>query len=86
MWTPHPSAAGNERAQGFVMGLGWFLVERHGQTFAGHNGDIVGFSSAFAHFLDNRMTVVLFCNVGGINSPHEVAFRIAALFDPTLDA
>lgn len=80
MWHPHPSAAGNERQEHFSVGLGWFLVDFKGRTFAGHNGGIVGFSSALLHFIEEALTVVLLCNVDTLNKPHEIAFDVATLY------
>lgn len=78
-WTPHPSHAGNERALGFSVGLGWFLVESPAGTFAGHNGGIEGFASAFMYISKYDVTAIALCSAGHVSEPHRICF--AALHD-----
>jgi D-alanyl-D-alanine carboxypeptidase len=80
MWTPHKSATANEDENGFVLGLGWFLVNHHGRRFAGHNGNIVGFSSSLTHFLDSHLTVITLCNLDTLEMPPEINLGVEAFY------
>lgn len=71
-WTPKPSRAGNERRLDFSVGLGWFIVDHPHGRFAGHNGGVVGFASAFLHLLESRTTLILLCNQDKVAKPHEI--------------
>ncbi len=79
MWTPHPSKAQNEREFHYTMGLGWFLVDLKGRLMIGHNGGIVGFTTSFSHFPDEKLSIILLCNRGQVENPHIIAHRAAAL-------
>ena len=80
MWEGVVSAEKNELANNFQLGLGWFLVDwKDGRTFAGHNGSIVGFASAFAHFLDDRTTVIVLGNSDQLSAPQLLGFEVADL-------
>ncbi len=82
MLTPHPSVQGNEQEFGYWHGLGWFLLKHNGHPFAGHNGGIQGFASSYAHFLQRDLTVILLCNLDNIETPHEIALRVADFYLP----
>ncbi len=78
MWQERVSAEKNELANHYRMGLGWYLVDwKDGRRFAGHNGSIVGFASAFAHFLNDRTTVICLCNSDKVEAPHQLGFKIS---------
>lgn len=83
MWRPHPSAAANEREFHFSLGLGWFLVDWQGRTFAGHNGDIVGFAASLVHFPAERLTGILLCNRDELETPHLLALGALEKFTET---
>lgn len=76
MWTPHPSEQENERKFNFSLGLGWFLVDHPVGKFAGHNGGIQGFATAFVHFLETKTTVIVLCNQDRMAEPHQLGFDI----------
>ncbi|MCA9958192.1 MAG: beta-lactamase family protein [Anaerolineales bacterium] len=80
MWTPQPTEQKNERLLGFSVGLGWFLVDHEDTFFAGHNGGIIGFASAYLRFLREGISAVLFCNRGEVPEPHKLALAAVAVY------
>lgn len=78
MWMPDPSPAGNERAEGFCLGLGWFRLENDGRPFWGHNGGICGFVSALVHLPDTRRTAIVLCNGDWLKEPHRLGLELLA--------
>lgn len=76
MWTPYPSEQENERKFDFSLGLGWFLVDHPNGRFAGHNGGIQGFASAFVHLLDSKTTFIVLCNQDMVAEPHQIGFEL----------
>jgi CubicO group peptidase (beta-lactamase class C family) len=82
-WTPHPSQAGNERDNHFILGLGWFRVDDQGVQLWGHNGGILGFASAFMYLPARDITAVMLCNAGNIPNPHHIALNWIAEFMPS---
>ncbi len=79
MWTPRPSRSGNEMDAGFQVGLGWFVLERSGRRMVAHNGGILGFSSSYLRFVDDRVSVVLLTNAGHLAEPYVLAEQLATL-------
>jgi len=75
-WTPNLSAAENERANHYTVGLGWFMVESPLGTFFGHNGGITGFASAFLYLPPTQTTAVVLCNTNAIENPHQIALDV----------
>ncbi|WP_449003321.1 hypothetical protein [Myxosarcina sp. GI1(2024)] len=49
-----------------------------------HNGSIVGFASNITRFIDDRLTVILFCNLDKIIRPDAIAKEIANYYCPAL--
>ncbi len=81
MWTPHLSEARNELKLHFSVGYSWFFVEPPGKRpFTGHNGGIVGFASAFMHFVRERVTAVALYNVDNIAEPHALTHEVVELY------
>ncbi|GJM41896.1 MAG: serine hydrolase [Ardenticatenaceae bacterium] len=81
MWTPHPSREQNELQFHFTVGYGWFFVAPpEKRPFAGHNGGMVGFASAFMHFVDERVTAVALYNSDTITEPHALAHKAAEIY------
>lgn len=78
MWTAQPSAEGNERDQGFEMGLGWFRLDNEGQPFWGHNGGILGFGSSFVHLPERKLTAIVLTNCDWLENPHQLALELIA--------
>jgi hypothetical protein len=81
MWTPHPSACGHEwKKFGYVAGLGWFIPNYGDRRVVGHNGSILGFASNITRFIDDKLTVILFCNQDKIARPDAIAKEIAGYY------
>jgi D-alanyl-D-alanine carboxypeptidase len=72
--TPTPA----ERANGFTMGLGWYLFGDSRQGVMRHNGSIEGFASEMARYSPSGLTVVVCCNSGSAQGLHLLADEIAA--------
>lgn len=82
MWTHHPPSSKKiwqpERYAGYLRaGLGWFMPDYQNKRVVGHNGSIVGFASNITRFIDDRLTVILFCNLDEIIRPDAIVKEIA---------
>lgn len=85
MWTPHPSAYGNEWEKlSYAAGLGWFVLNYGARRVASHNGSILGFATNITRFIDDKITVILFCNLDRIARPDAIAKEIAGHYCPEL--
>lgn len=81
MWTPHPSARGDEWENlRYAAGLGWFVFNYGDRRVVGHNGSILGFATNITRFIDDNMTVILFCNLDRIARPDAIAKEIAGYY------
>ncbi|MFN6569007.1 serine hydrolase domain-containing protein [Dendronalium sp. ChiSLP03b] len=81
MWTPHPPKRGNDwEKQRYVVGLGWWVLNYSDRRVVGHNGSILGFASNITRFIDDKMTVIVFCNLDKISRPDAIAKQIAGYF------
>lgn len=89
MWTHHPPSSRKiwqpERYAGYLRaGLGWFMPDYQNKRVVAHNGSIVGFASNITRFLDDRLTVILLCNLDKIIRPDAIAKEIANYYCPAL--
>lgn len=85
MWTPHPSARENEWEKlRYAAGLGWFVLNYGDRRVVGHNGSILGFATNITRFIDDKITVILFCNLDRIVRPDAIAKEIAGYYCPGL--
>lgn len=84
MWTPHKSLQENECKSGFMQGLGWHLPSYPQRKVITHNGGIKGFSSNMTRFVDEKLTVILLCNLEYIERPDVISKSIAEHFIPEL--
>ncbi len=75
MWTP--------MLNGY--GYGWHIGEKFGHRVIGHSGGIDGFSSDFARFVDDRVTVVVFSNNEAASASQIGAQLAAIVFDQPYD-
>ena len=50
----------------------------------GHNGSIVGFASNITRFIDECLTVILFCNLDRIIRPDAIAKKIIDFYSPVI--
>jgi CubicO group peptidase (beta-lactamase class C family) len=72
MWTP----VGFDGKTIYHYGFGWFLNETGGQRVVLHGGGRPGSSAQITRFLDEHLTVIVLCNIDGINlegMAHDVA-------------
>ena len=81
MWTPVKLDNGTTHPYGF----GWSLGEVHGRRIIEHGGAWQGFKSYIARYRDDKLTVVVFANLGNANVAR-VAHDVAAIYDPELAA
>lgn len=89
MWTPHYSLQRKnwqpERYAGYLrVGLGWLMPDYPNKKVVSHNGSIVGFASNITRFIDDRLTVILFCNLDKIIRPDAIAKEIAGYYSPAI--
>ena len=89
MWKiNHPLQRKNwqpERYAGYLTaGLGWQIANYPNKSVVGHNGSIVGFASNITRFIDDRLTVILLCNLDRIIRPDAIAKGIANYYCPAL--
>ena len=89
MWTPHHSSSKkNWQQKGYVgyvvAGLGWFMPDYPNKRVVAHNGSIVGFASNISRFIEDRLTVILFCNLDKIIRPDAIAKKIANYYSPAI--
>ena len=85
MWTHHPPSRREnwqpEKYAGFLrVGLGWLMPDYPDKQVVGHNGSIVGFASNITRFIDDRITVILFCNLDRIIRPDAISKKIAGYY------
>jgi D-alanyl-D-alanine carboxypeptidase len=81
MWTPARLNDGKPTGYGF----GWGIGEYRGHRLISHGGGIPGFSTQISRFVDDRVTVVVLCNLEG-GSSDALAKGVAARFMPGLQA
>lgn len=85
MWTPYPSARGNEwEDRKYVLGLGWFILNYGDRRVVSHNGSILGFASNITRFIDDRISVIVLCNLDRIARPDAIAKTVAGYYCPSL--
>ncbi|KST68237.1 serine hydrolase domain-containing protein [Mastigocoleus testarum] len=85
MWTPHPPNYGDDWEKlRYVAGLGWQVINYDNRRVVGHNGSILGFASNITRFIDDKITVIVFCNLDKITRPDTIAFKIAGYYCPAL--
>lgn len=79
MWTPTKLPDGKTENYGY----GWQTAKLRGHTIVMHGGGFHGFASTFNRFSDDRVTVVVLCNLEGGN-PGSLANGVAEFFIPGL--
>ena len=66
-------------------GLGIFVDSLHGHRLLVHNGSTVGgFSSVFYHYPDDKLTVIVLCNIDRGDAVNTIATYVAGLYVPGL--
>ncbi|MBW4427124.1 MAG: beta-lactamase family protein [Nostoc desertorum CM1-VF14] len=85
MWTPHfPNQGDDWEKLRYVAGLGWWVLNYNDRRVVGHNGSILGFASNITRFIDDRITVILLCNLDKISRPDAIAKKIAEYYCPDI--
>ncbi|MCC5646512.1 beta-lactamase family protein [Nostoc sp. CHAB 5824] len=85
MWTPHfPNQGDDWEKLRYVAGLGWWVLNYGDRRVVGHNGSILGFASNITRFIDDKITVILLCNLDKISRPDAIAKDIAEYYCPAL--
>jgi D-alanyl-D-alanine carboxypeptidase len=79
MWTPIALGKGGTAEYGF----GWDVKSENGHRLLSHGGNITGFSSAILRFVNDKLTVIVLTNFGGINA-ETIAQGIAGQVQPEL--
>jgi hypothetical protein len=64
LWTPVKLNNGTT----IPYGLGWSLNPFQGHKRVFHDGGLSGFSTIFERFIGDRLTVIVFCNTGGVDA------------------
>lgn len=85
MWTPHHSSSSHEwKERGYAAGLGWFVYDYGERRVVGHNGSILGFATNITRFINDKITVIVLCNLDKIVRPDAIAKEIGGYYCPTL--
>jgi D-alanyl-D-alanine carboxypeptidase len=85
MWTSHPPNLNNDwNKLKYVAGLGWWIINYGDRRVVAHNGSILGFASNITRFIDDKITVILFCNLDRVTRPDAIAKEIAGYYCPSL--
>jgi D-alanyl-D-alanine carboxypeptidase len=80
MWSPVKLNDGSTAAYGF----GWGIDKAaNGHRLIQHGGSWQGFTTYIARYPDDRLTVVVLCNLAGA-TPSYIAHRVAGMYDPAL--
>ncbi len=80
MWSPVKLTNGTTAPYGF----GWGIRRApNGHRLIEHGGAWQGFTTYIARYPDDRLTVVVLCNMAGA-APGFIAHRVAAMYDPAL--
>lgn len=80
IWTPVRLNSGVTYPYGF----GWRIETLRGHPVRGHGGQTAGFSSSIASYPEDRMTVIVLCNIGTAGVARDIGQAIAKLYVPAL--
>ena len=87
MWTPNfPRQNQSWSEPGYAAGLGWWILNYENKRVVSHNGSILGFASNMTRFIDDRITVILLCNLDRISRPDAIAKEIAGYYSQAIAA
>ena len=79
MWTPVTLNSGKTYDYGF----GWHVSEVNGHRLISHQGHWQGFGMSISRYVDDRLTIVVFTNLGN-DRPAEIAESVATIYIPNL--
>lgn len=80
IWTPMRLNDGKIYPYGF----GWDIDAVTGHHIISHGGQTAGFSASIARYTDDKLTVIVLCNLGDIGVAGKVRQGIAKLYVPSL--
>ncbi|MDZ8064721.1 MAG: hypothetical protein RMY64_03640 [Nostoc sp. DedQUE08] len=80
-----PAPSSPHRQTKIIAGLGWWVFNYGDRRVVGHNGSILGFASNITRFIDDKITVILLCNLDKISRPDAIAKEIAGYYCPALE-
>jgi len=75
--TPVILNAGSSYAYGF----GWEITSLRGHKLVHHTGGMPGFRSAFARFVDDRLTIIMLMNLDDVD-PSSILGGVATFYLP----
>ncbi len=80
IWTPTRFNDGREHPYG----LGWYVENVRGVRRVRHNGQTAGFAASIARYREERLTVIVLCNLGTIGLAGRINQGVAKLYLPAL--
>jgi CubicO group peptidase (beta-lactamase class C family) len=67
----------------FPYGFGWGLPDGPGPARIGHTGHTWGFTTAYVHLLEEDLTVLMLCNLDGVDET-QITRRVAGVIVPAI--
>ncbi|MFN2456146.1 MAG: serine hydrolase domain-containing protein [Pyrinomonadaceae bacterium] len=80
IWTPVRLTDGKTHPYGF----GWDVDTVNGHRLISHGGQTAGFSASIARYVDDKLTIIVLCNLGESGVAGKVRQGIAKLYVPAL--
>jgi hypothetical protein len=80
IWTPVRLNSGIAYPYGF----GWYVETLRGHPVQRHGGQTAGFSASIARYPEDRLTVIVLCNIGTGGVARHIGQAIAKLYVPAL--
>jgi CubicO group peptidase (beta-lactamase class C family) len=77
MWTPVKLNNGQPNSGHY--GFGWEITNPHGHRLISHPGSWQGFETQISRYVDDKLTVVVLCNLAGAN-PGKIAEGVAQIY------
>ena len=63
----------------YPYGFGWIVDQRNGHHLLWHNGAIAGAGSWMGRYIDDKLTVIVQCNLFSLDDPRAFVHRLAVL-------
>ena len=80
LWTP----AKLNKGESYPYGLGWFIESVRGHRVIRHSGSTSGFSSSITRYPDDRLSVIVLCNLGTEGVAGRISQGVARMYVPAL--
>jgi CubicO group peptidase (beta-lactamase class C family) len=77
IWAPVPLNSGVK----YPYGLGWRLDDHKGRRTIWHSGSTAGFTASLLRFADERLSIIVLCNLGEQGAATSVAKGVADLLN-----